>query len=1031
MKRKLQEIIQEKFNYEETCLLLPDMDLRFSAVENEVFEGTFLFHSSSAQEVRGIVTCENPHVICETREFHGTEIQIRFQYHADAMFEGMSDQGVFVITSNVGEYLLPFRADITRHYLSSSIGTIKTLNDFTNLCKLNWEEALLVFKSPYFVNVLQHDNGYLQLLYRGLTQHGRGTHEMEEFLVGCGKKKRNSIRIARPERIYKASHKIQTDFLDIEKQEWGAINLEASCDASFIRLEKHQIGMYDFIGKHAELAYQIIPGKLHAGKNYGQITLKTAFQTEAVHIEVTLPVQHPEKSAEWKSTRLRAQMEQNYLEFCREKLTAAEWKTEMELLFTEAEHIHPDNEWTLLYRIYVRLLCGEKEEADRLSRNMARTITSQRTPLSAFYLYLTTIGETPSYIRNVTKRIREIYLKYPNHPVLIWILLRTDEALVRNPERKYQWLRKYMISGSSSPVFYEETAKLLCNHPELLRQFDIFERRVLVWMMKQGRLTSGLVQRIFAMAPGQKQFEPLFFQLLCRGYRMAPEEQAVRTICGYLIKCNQYGDVYFSWFQKGIAQHLKIAGLYEAYILSWNKANGMLPNEVLHYFSRNSSLPVKRKAMLYAHMVKNRNRLGKSWDAYLVLIRNFAKQELLAGEMNEDLAVIYEEVRRHCTKAEWDSWKKQAECCYRIRVMNDAMPNLHVLQAGKKDIQQVPVFDQGTYIYLEKKPFVVLYESVGGRLYTARDQFHLKKMLSGTHIYQKDEEPEQKLSSEPVTDSQSLKEQLELFAAPLSVMAKRIRKARDLGMDVQPYEEKLMLYMLFTGTFLPEHETVYQNLAECETEELLLRAYETWFSWQYMIGKEPLPQAVSVHLCQIFTKEPVRQKFCRAAFLKFCVCSGQNQTKEAWEIAERILKGFVLEQKSFAFYAMLPEKLQRKYLLFGCDTVTCVAVPGKYLRIYRKKQGQPDKTGDMKEVLPGIYSYTCREIRSCPEQYVIRAKDGSCVVQGTLAASETERWRDTRYGKLVHLSAAGNTQDAYQYAELTDLTDVLFQAIEE
>lgn len=33
--------------------------------------------------------------------------------------------------------------------------------------------------------------------------------------------------------------------------------------------------------------------------------------------------------------------------------------------------------------------------------------------------------------------------------------------------------------------------------------------------------------------------------------------------------------------------------------------------------------------------------------------------------------------------------------------------------------------------------------------------------------------------------------------------------------------------------------------------------------------------------------------------------------------------------------------------------------------------------------------------------------------------------------KLLRLSAAGNTQDAYQYAELTDLTDVLFQAIEE
>lgn len=1031
MKRKLQEILQEKFDYEETCLLLPDMNLRFSAVENEVFEGTFLFHSSSAQEVRGMITCENPHVTCETTEFHGTKIQVRFQYRADAMAEGMSDQGTFVITSNVGEYLLPFRADITRHYLTSSIGKIKTLNDFTNLCKLNWEEALRVFKSPYFVNVLQHDNGYLKLLYRGLTQHGRGTHEMEEFLVGCGKKKRNGFCIARPERTYKAGTKIQTDFLDIEKQEWGDIHIEAFSDAAFIRLEKHQIGMYDFIGKHAELAYQIVPGGLHAGKNYGRILLKTAFQTEAVQIEVTMPPQHPEKSDAWKSTKLRARMEQKYLEFCREELTAAQWKEEMEPLLTEAERIHPDNEWTLLYQIYALLMCGEKAEADRLSHNMARTITSQRTPLSAFYLYLTTIGETPSYIRDVTKRIREIYLKYPNHPVLVWILLRTDEALVRNPERKYQWLRKYMLSGSCSPVFYEETAKLLCNHPELLRQFDLFERRVLVWMMKQGRLTSGLVQRIFAMAQSQKQFEPLFFQLLCRGYRMNPEERALRTICGYLIKCNQYGDVYFPWFQKGIVQHLKIAGLYEAYILSWNKANGMLPNEVLHYFSRNSSLPAKRKAMLYAHMVKNRKRLGKSWDAYLVLIRNFAKQELLAGEMNEDLAVIYEEVRRQCTKAEWDSWKKQAECCYRIRVMNDAMPNLHILQAEKEEIQQVPVFDRGTYIYLEKKPFVVLYESTGGRLYTARDQFHLKKMLSGTHIYQEEEGAAQEQKSDPAADSRSLKEQLDQFAGPLAVMEERIRAAEAQGMDVQPYEEKLMLHMLFTGTFLPEHEAVYQKLTECETEEVLLRAYETWFSWQYMRGKEPFPQAVRAHLRQVLDKEPVRQKFCRAAFLKNCACDSEKPEQEDWQIAERILKGFVLEQKAFDFYAKLPEKLQRKYLLFGSDAVTCVDTPGEYLRICRTAPGWQDKTGDMKEVLPGIYSYTCREIRSCPEHYVIRNREGDCIAEGTLPASETENWGDTRYGKLLRLSAAGNTQDAYQYAELTDLTDVLFQAIEE
>lgn len=1032
MKRKLQEILQEKFEYEETCLLLPDMDLRFSAVEEEVFEGTFLFHSSTSQAVRGIITCENPHIVCDTTEFNGTEIQVRFQYHADAMQEGMSDQGVFVITSNVGEYLLPFRADITRHYLSTSIGRIKTLNDFTNLCKLNWEEALQVFKSPYFIHVLQHDNGYQQLLYRGLTQHGRGSHEMEEFLIGCGKKKRNRFELARPERTYRAGSRIQTDFLDIEKKEWGAIQIDASCDADFVRLEKHQIGMYDFIGRHAELAYQILPGNLHAGRNYARIVLKTAFQTETVSVIVTAPVQNPEKSDAWKSTKVRARMEEVYLSFCREELTPQQWKTEMEPLIAKAEQIHPDNEWTLLYRIYVALICGEKTEADRLSRKVARTITSQRTPLGAFYLYLTTMGETPSYIRDVTKRIREIYLKYPNHPVLVWILLRTDEALLRNPERKFQWLRKFMMTGNRSPVFYEEIARLLHNHPELLYQFEGFERRVLMWLMKRGRLTNGIVTRLFAMAQGQKNFDTVFFQLLCRGYRICPNETAIRTICTYLIKCNQYGDVYFTWFQKGIAQHLKIAGLYEAYILSWNKSNGMLPNEVLRYFSRNSSLPARRKAMLYAHMVKNRNRLGKSWEAYLVLIRNFAKQELLAGDMNEDLAVIYEEVRRQCTKAEWDSWKKRAEYCYRIRVMNDTMPNLSVLQDGTDEIQRVQVFDRGTYIYLEKKPFVILYESAGGKLYTAKDQFHLKKMLSGTHIYQAEEPVAETEPGTQKISERSVRERLELFAGPLSAMAECIRQAGSAGMDVTVYEEKLLLHMLFTGTFLPEHETVYRNLQECETEELLLRAYETWFSWRYVTGKEALPKSVKEHLSLEFAKQrTIRQKFCAAAFLKYCACNGGKTDETDWNIAEQILKKFVLEQKVFDFYAKLPDRLQRRYLLFGSDTVTCIRQPGEYLRIRLYGDGLSEKTADMKEILPGVYSYTNREIRQEAMQYEIRARNGDCVAEGTLPVSITGVWEDTRYGKLLHLSADGSTQEAYQYAELTDLTDILFQAIEE
>lgn len=1030
MKRKLQDIIQEKFDYSQTCLLLPDMDLKFTAAENEVFEGTFAFHSSSDQEVRGIVSCENPHVTCETREFHGTEIQIRFQYHADAMTEGMTDRGIFVITSNVGEYQLPFRADISRHYLPSSIGRIKTLNDFTNLCKLSWDEALQIFKSPYFVNVLHHDTGFQRLLYRGLTQHGHGAHEMEEFLIGCGKKKRSTITVARPQREYHTESRIQTDFLDIEKSEWGYILIDASCDADFIRLEKHQIWTYDFVGKHAELSYQILPGMLHAGRNFARISLKTAFQTVDVELTVSEAETGREKSKSWKNHKLRAQMERLYLDYRREQVSRDEWQEEMEQLISQAEKLDGKNEWLLLYRMYVDLCCEQKDEAELLSKKVARMIQNQRTPLSAFYLYLATLGETPSYIRDVTKRIREIYLKYPSHPVLVWILLHIDEALLRNPERKYQWIRKYMMTGSASPVFYDEAARILENHPELLFQFDDFERRLLFWMMKHGRLTAQIGNRLFTLMQSVKTFDAVYFQLLCRCYRLVADSNAVKVICMYLIKCNRYGTAYFPWFQKGVTQHLKIAGLYEAYMLSWNKADGMLPEEILRYFSRNSSLPARRKAMFYAYLVKNRSRIGDSWQSYLVLLRNFAKQELAQGHMNEDLAVIYEEVRRQTPKGEWEQWCGNAENCYRIRVLHAEMTGIHVLQDGIAEIQKSPVYEKGSYVNLTRKPFVILYESASGTLYTAQDQFHLKKMMSGSHVFQT--QADQKAS---VTDQESgrmqlsLPERLETFAAPIAVLAECIWQAKNQKIDVTEYEEKLMLHMLFTGEFAPDHEKIFEDLLQKDTDELILQAYAVWFSWKYMRDETKLPEAARGYIGRRMARKVCRQNVCAAAFLRAYAESPEDVYCER---AEQVLKMFVLENCFFDFYQKLPERLQRKYLLYAQKTITCVSDPGQYLQLVRLgHQDALRKVVTAREVLPGIYSFTCRDLILEPETYEIQNRDGNCVERGRTDSADFEKWQDTRMGKLGILAQKRDARLDYQYAELTDLADVLFQPVEE
>ena len=1042
MKRKLQDIVQEKFTYEDTHLLLPDMDLNFTAIESEPFEGIFSFHSSDEHLIRGIVSCEHPCITCLDTEFNGTDIQIRFRYANSTQTEGMTDHGVFVITSNVGEYLLPFRANITRRYLMSSIGKIKTLNDFTNLCKLSWKEALQIFKSPYFCNILHHDDGFQKLLYRGLTEHACGAAQMEEFLIGCGKKERNRLIVSRPQRTYKMSKGStlsQTDLLDVEKSTWGYVKVEISCDAPFIRLEKQRLHFYDFIGKHAEIQYYIVPGLLHGGKNYARILIQTPFQTETIELTVTVSKgRSVQKSARWENRYIHSQMEKYYLDYRREELTDELWMQEMEVLLKRAIHLDPENEWLLLYRIFVLLTGGNKVGAEEISETLPKNIQNQRTPLGAFYLYLTTIGETPAYSREVTRRVKEIYLKYPSHPVLVWVLLHIDEVLLRNPERKYQWIRKYMLKGNISPIFYDEAACLLENHPELLRVVNVFERRLLAWMMKHNRLTSRLIDRLVPMAQLQKTFDPVYFRVLCRCYRQGSETTVIKNICIYLIKCNRYGTVYFPWFQRGISRHLKIAGLYEAYMLSWTKASGALPEEILHYFVRSKSLPTKRRAMLYAYVVRNKERIGKIWQSYQSVIREFASQELKKEHMSEDLAVIYEDVKKQVTEGAWKYMCKSADEAYRIHVSRPDMTELCVLQADSDQIQKVALYEQSAYVYLHAKPFAILYADQAGNVYTAGKQFHLKKMLSGTHVYQKEQtEPESRSEKADVVNEAELEEQINTFAAPMSVMQQRIHTAREEGIDTSDAEEKLLVYMLFTGNFLPGHELLFERVVAKKGEPLLLQAYMTWFSYQYLLGATELPMQVQHCLQEELMAGRMHQCCCQAAFLKRYAKTATAQidgqeSNTTEKLAVMLLEHFLLKGIYFPFYQEFPAKLQRKYLLFGDSVISCVTQSEQILHVTVCTQNQEKRQSvGMQEVLAGVYTCVLHSYFEKEMQYEVATGSGDVLESGTLTVKPGQEYAETRYGRLTALMEEKDRQSAYEYAELTDMADALFLPIEE
>lgn len=1028
MRRKIQDIIQGKFEYHQPALVIREEALQFSVIEDQDYSGSFHLLSSSKIPIRGIVTCENPHIRILTTEFDAVSAEIRFQFAGSQVTEGDVECGHFIITSSVGEYLLDFQAQITRHYLPSSIGRIKTLNDFTNLSNLNWDEALKIFKSPAFCNIFHDDAEYFILLYQGLTERRCSSHEMEEFLIAAGKKKRSVFSVDENQRQYRIKEAAVSDIVKVTKSEWGFCDIRISCDAAFVSLSKKRLQMYDFRGKHTEFSFQIIPRLMHRGKNYAVITLENCFQKMQIVISAVLGEEKQEHSMSWKKRYLYFALEKSFLDLAFGNKSETEWKTESLALLEKAKDVKPDDRWITLFQAYLYLKTKDTERAEEQLISIPRSVKNARTPQSAFYIYLTSMADSFSDRKEALAKIKEIQLKYQRHPVLNWILLQIDEALNRNPQRKYQAVKRYMAENSISPLFYLEAARVLQKNPEVLSSQDGFDYHLISWMAKKNLLTSELSLRIQGMAQVRRTFSKSYLRVLSKCYKKYSDDGLVKTICVYLIKTSRYGETYFPWFKRGVEQHLKIAGLYEAYMLSWSRSLGELPTEVVKYFSMSSSLPSKRKAMLFAYIVRNKHRLGKDWASYMVMVKNFAIKELEKGHINDDLAIIYEEIRRMMGADEWNRIKKEVENCYKIHTMGEAVSTVRVLQNVPETIRQrAAISNDSAYIYLYRKPYVILYEDSNAVLYTTKGGFRMSKMLSGNSIYaptpnQPVPENEERIAHELDYEKQRLNQ----MSGSIDEMTELILKARDQKIPVLPYAQQLMVRMLFTG-YLPEkHDDIFRLLLPDKESDELLQAYVTILSKSMLMNEYPINETVYQFIADKLYAGKKLNAYCEAAFLQMYVKHGGEKYSL---MAEQMLKKCLFSGKYFNFFADFSSAAKRKFLLMDIHVVTYHGAPGKAFYIEFSNGGKES----MNEVLPGLYTYALRILPGETCEYTIVDIKGMAEYGGKLQPVELPKtFADTRFGKLAILNESRtDTKVQYDYAELCDMVNTLFISVKE
>lgn len=731
MQKKLEELAAGNCGSNASILQFSAEKLEFEVVEGTDYTGEFSMESTSEMPVNGIIYSSSPRMECHNPKFQGVKITQTFEFHSEGLTEGDVQKGSFHIVSNQGEYDLPFTVSVSGNYADSSMGKIKSLFEFANLAGNSYEEAVKVFSQPEFIHVFKPQETEERLIYRILRRRPCTMGQVEEFLIAVRKKNRVTFRIEEAQREFSGIHEPVKQHITLKKEEWGHIAIEVISDATWLLPVKHMITSADFVGGHGLAEYMIEPEYLHAGKNFGRITLQTPFLTRKVELVVDQGSGDRESSRQI-IRRKQAELVSLYIDMGIKKIVTGEWAKQTVKRAEELMALEPDNLWYLLAKAQAFLVNRQRQEGEWALDAFPKHKVDKESPLYAWYMYLCTLREPePVYVNKLTGKIRRIYHRHQENNLLLWILLFLDEELNYSKGRKLEVIARQIATGGESPILYLEAWRILAREPFLMYRADEFERKVLNWSVKHEVLTRGMAEQVCQIAPEIPSYHPIWYQILCECYRVFPEKEMLHAICSCCMKWNCYGKSYWRWYHQGVIEELRIAGIYEAWILSAGRQQlKRIPKSAVLYFQYHNELAYHPRTILFRTIIENKTSWKNQYPHYLKMMEEFAKKQISAGRIDKDMAVIYQEVLTPEMITE-DLVEPLARILFvhKVRCKDAGALRLVVRQHPLKAEQTVSLNHGMGYVNLYSSSYQILLEDSRGGRFLPKEEISVTPLL--------------------------------------------------------------------------------------------------------------------------------------------------------------------------------------------------------------------------------------------------------------------------------------------------------------
>ncbi len=730
MKKRMEQLANGKFEYRIPELILSKKEITVTLPAGENCQGELYLGTQENKQLRGFANSTHRRLVLSAAKFSGISVRLLYGVDTAGLLPGERFSGEVVLSTNIGEYRLPFSIQIKKEQVKSQRGEITDLSAFTDLAKRDFKEAFRLFTSEGFLKLLVGKSPKTQALYLGVTKDPITYQHLEEFLIGAGKKRPVHISLKEQQTFSDQIRESRKEAFLVQRSGWGYLRLEVECQGDFLEVPRRTITQEDFIGSTYALEYIIRQEVLGQGRHQGQILVKGPYETLRFTVTATKNSDTKvHKKLREKQYRLALLLE--YKRWALGKCTEADYLTGSFHIIRQLKESGIRDLQYQYWEAYLYDCRGEREKArDILKRHQDKYSIKENPPLTGAFLYLAYRTGLLVQKSEVCQRLRSLYQQKRDSFALLWMLLQVDDEFLHSPSRAVFQLEQQFELGCKSPFLYLEAWRRVAGDVTLLHRVDDFWTQVFLFAAKEGLPDSELHMRFVYLCGYVKKFSRSLYRALCLSYQAQPHKDTLAAICKYIMKENPTRREFFPWYALAVEKGLRITRLYEYYIETMDeKSRAPLPQALKMYLIYQNSLSDQKKAFVYANILSHRQEDPKTYAHYEPIMKDFALQKLREGKMNENYGLLYQEFAKEPFDAQEAELVGGVLFTYQLRCSDPKIRQIAVRHSQMDREEIYPCQDGVAYPRIYRKDAVILFIDEVQNRYAATVQHQLDKLI--------------------------------------------------------------------------------------------------------------------------------------------------------------------------------------------------------------------------------------------------------------------------------------------------------------